>query len=323
MTTGQYFDDEPSVASDPRPVEISLPDLAITLTADRGVFSAEHLDAGTKLLLQESPPLTTADRTILDLGCGWGPIACVAAPGHLTPESGRSMSTSGASAHRRQRRNDRCWGSDHCRSTRRGGRRRAIRSHPLQSTDPNRQAGTSRPSRPLADTDDPRRRCTSRRAKTSRERLARSLARGGRASGRPDHEPCRLPYPSGRSEGEHVTQLDGTGMKRLHREWRRRTDGRPRSCSMVSATRSTSERSCARGGRTSRPSLPRQRDCSRPRQGQQDGARHRSVPHLDRVRLRRPCRRSSPSRRLPGHCDRADERCPSSMRSRWKPMSRS
>jgi 16S rRNA G1207 methylase RsmC len=49
------------------------------LTADRGVFSAEHLDTGTKLLLQEAPPLTPADRTILDLGCGWGPIACVAA----------------------------------------------------------------------------------------------------------------------------------------------------------------------------------------------------------------------------------------------------
>ncbi|NDH23659.1 MAG: methyltransferase domain-containing protein, partial [Actinobacteria bacterium] len=79
MRTGQYFDDDPSVASDPRPVEVSLPDLAITLTADRGVFSAEHLDTGTKLLLQEAPPLTPADRTILDLGCGWGPIACVAA----------------------------------------------------------------------------------------------------------------------------------------------------------------------------------------------------------------------------------------------------
>ena len=109
MTTGQYFDDEPSVASDPRPVEISLPDLAITLTADRGVFSAEHLDAGTKLLLQESPPLTTADRTILDLGCGWGPIACVAAAGTSRPNLGGRCQRASASAHRRQRRNDRCW----------------------------------------------------------------------------------------------------------------------------------------------------------------------------------------------------------------------
>ncbi|MEM7142996.1 MAG: methyltransferase [Actinomycetota bacterium] len=79
MSSGQYFDDDPSVASAPRPVEVALPDVAFTLTADRGVFSADHLDAGTKLLLLEAPPLTATDRTILDLGCGWGPIACVAA----------------------------------------------------------------------------------------------------------------------------------------------------------------------------------------------------------------------------------------------------
>jgi 16S rRNA G1207 methylase RsmC len=77
--SGQYFDDDPDVASQPRPVEIALPDVALTLTADRGVFSSEHLDAGTKLLLLEAPPLTHDDRTVLDLGCGWGPIACVAA----------------------------------------------------------------------------------------------------------------------------------------------------------------------------------------------------------------------------------------------------
>lgn len=79
MTTGQYFEDDPSVTSEPRPVEVALPDVAFTLTADRGVFSAEHLDAGTKLLLLEAPPLGDDDATILDLGCGWGPIACVAA----------------------------------------------------------------------------------------------------------------------------------------------------------------------------------------------------------------------------------------------------
>ncbi len=78
MSTGQYFEDDPTVASAPRPVEVTLPDVSFTLTADRGVFSADHLDAGTKLLLLEAPPLTDA-RTILDLGCGWGPIACVAA----------------------------------------------------------------------------------------------------------------------------------------------------------------------------------------------------------------------------------------------------
>ena len=43
------------------------------------MFSADRLDAGTKLLLLEAPPLTDDDQTVLDLGCGWGPIACVAA----------------------------------------------------------------------------------------------------------------------------------------------------------------------------------------------------------------------------------------------------
>lgn len=79
MSTGQYFDDDPNVASDPRSVEIALPDVSLTLTADRGVFSSDHLDAGTKLLLLESPPLTADEATILDLGCGWGPITCVSA----------------------------------------------------------------------------------------------------------------------------------------------------------------------------------------------------------------------------------------------------
>lgn len=79
MSTGQYFDDDPSVGSEPRSVEVALPDLAFTLTADRGVFSADHLDAGTKLLLLEAPPIAADEHTVLDLGSGWGPIACVAA----------------------------------------------------------------------------------------------------------------------------------------------------------------------------------------------------------------------------------------------------
>jgi len=79
VSSGQYFDDDPAVTSQPRPVEVALPDVAFTLTADRGVFSSEHLDAGTKLLLLEMPPLGPDDTMVLDLGCGWGPIACVAA----------------------------------------------------------------------------------------------------------------------------------------------------------------------------------------------------------------------------------------------------
>ena len=77
--TRQYFEADPDVASSPRRVEVSLPDRSLTMTTDRGVFSGDRLDAGTKLLLLEAPPLTDADRTVLDLGCGWGPVAVIAA----------------------------------------------------------------------------------------------------------------------------------------------------------------------------------------------------------------------------------------------------
>lgn len=79
MAPAHYFDHDPNVGSSPTSVEVNLPDLALQLTSDRGVFSAASLDAGTKLLLLEAPPLSDSDATILDLGCGWGPITCVAA----------------------------------------------------------------------------------------------------------------------------------------------------------------------------------------------------------------------------------------------------
>ena len=39
-----YFDDDPSVASDPVVVDVTLPDTAFTLETDAGVFSRGHLD---------------------------------------------------------------------------------------------------------------------------------------------------------------------------------------------------------------------------------------------------------------------------------------
>lgn len=43
------------------------------VTAD-GLFSADGLDHATAILLEASTPPTTG--RVLDLGCGWGPIAC-------------------------------------------------------------------------------------------------------------------------------------------------------------------------------------------------------------------------------------------------------
>jgi 16S rRNA (guanine1207-N2)-methyltransferase len=71
---GHYFDREPDVASAPRSVPLVLPDLSVTLTTDRGVFARDAVDPGTKLLLLDGPaPPGSGD--LLDLGCGYGPIA--------------------------------------------------------------------------------------------------------------------------------------------------------------------------------------------------------------------------------------------------------
>ena len=73
-----YFTAKPSAPSRPEPVELSLPDMQITLMADRGVFSGRRVDPGTLALLKESPQPPAAGD-LLDLGCGYGPIACALA----------------------------------------------------------------------------------------------------------------------------------------------------------------------------------------------------------------------------------------------------
>jgi 16S rRNA (guanine1207-N2)-methyltransferase len=71
---GHYFDARPGVRSRPAQVRLALPDATVWLRTDRGVFSAERVDTGTELLLKlAAPPPPQGD--LLDLGCGYGPIA--------------------------------------------------------------------------------------------------------------------------------------------------------------------------------------------------------------------------------------------------------
>ena len=73
-----YFSARPRVPHRPGQVRVVLPDVYLELATDAGVFSPGRLDPGTRLLLERSPvPRSTGD--LLDLGCGYGPIACVLA----------------------------------------------------------------------------------------------------------------------------------------------------------------------------------------------------------------------------------------------------
>jgi 16S rRNA G1207 methylase RsmC len=73
-----YFATSPSVPSRPGEVVLRLSDVELVLATDTGVFSGSRVDPGTLALLRESgPPPHQGD--LLDLGCGYGPIACALA----------------------------------------------------------------------------------------------------------------------------------------------------------------------------------------------------------------------------------------------------
>lgn len=74
-----YFDNDPTSPSRPGELALTLPDLTVTLATDRGVFAAARVDPGTKLLLLSGPEPEVGDRHLVDVGCGYGPIACVLA----------------------------------------------------------------------------------------------------------------------------------------------------------------------------------------------------------------------------------------------------
>ena len=69
-----YFASDPDAASRPQTVDLVLPDLHLRLQTDRGVFSPDRVDAGTRVLLDTVPP-PPATGDLLDIGCGYGPIA--------------------------------------------------------------------------------------------------------------------------------------------------------------------------------------------------------------------------------------------------------
>ena len=73
-----YFSADPHVRAAPRSVRLVVDGKSYELASSTGVFSGERIDAGTAVLLQ-SGPRPPADGTLLDLGAGYGPIACALA----------------------------------------------------------------------------------------------------------------------------------------------------------------------------------------------------------------------------------------------------
>lgn len=70
----QYFTAQPSSDARERAIRVVLQGEAFELLTADGVFSSEHLDTGTAVLLATVPP-PPMEGQLMDLGCGWGPIA--------------------------------------------------------------------------------------------------------------------------------------------------------------------------------------------------------------------------------------------------------
>jgi 16S rRNA (guanine1207-N2)-methyltransferase len=81
----QYFAPRPASPSERRTIGLRLPDVRLDLLTDRGVFAGSRLDPGTATLLRRGE-LVVPDGPVLDLGCGYGPIALTLARRNPTAE---------------------------------------------------------------------------------------------------------------------------------------------------------------------------------------------------------------------------------------------
>lgn len=72
--SGQYFDASPGSSDHRRELTATIFGHTLAFTTSSGTFSPDHLDHATRVLLDTVPP-PSGEPTLLDLGCGWGPIA--------------------------------------------------------------------------------------------------------------------------------------------------------------------------------------------------------------------------------------------------------
>ena len=75
--SGQYFETRPVSKRKPARISVTIRGRPFSFQTDSGVFSREGLDRGTELLLEAI--VVGPCESILDLGCGYGPIGIVAA----------------------------------------------------------------------------------------------------------------------------------------------------------------------------------------------------------------------------------------------------
>ncbi|MDR2722201.1 MAG: methyltransferase [Cellulomonadaceae bacterium] len=69
-----YFTGQPASAEERRDIAVRIAGREVTVEVASGVFSPSRIDLGTQVLFREVPAPPPSGN-LLDLGCGWGPIA--------------------------------------------------------------------------------------------------------------------------------------------------------------------------------------------------------------------------------------------------------
>lgn len=105
MVSEHYFSETPGSDYKLKEIQVVIDGASVTVQTAGGIFSPDHIDQGTAVLLNhldEAPP----GGNVLDIGCGWGPIALSLAkrsPNALiwaVDVNGRSLALTRANAQR-------------------------------------------------------------------------------------------------------------------------------------------------------------------------------------------------------------------------------
>jgi len=70
-----YFTARPASSDERRALTVRLAGRDVEVETAGGVFSPGRVDLGTQVLLRTVPDLPADAADVLDLGCGWGPVA--------------------------------------------------------------------------------------------------------------------------------------------------------------------------------------------------------------------------------------------------------
>ncbi len=69
---GQYFTNDDSLKSELRTIKYVYDEYSLLFMSDLGVFSKDKIDFGSRLLLENYLKYNNSQKTVLDVGCGYG-----------------------------------------------------------------------------------------------------------------------------------------------------------------------------------------------------------------------------------------------------------